>query len=73
MSLYEIDYSAGGMRYPDRRRRGEKRPLAEYLDLARVALAAARERPREPLADPVTTRDFEELRWFPYPGEAIRA
>lgn len=71
MSLHEVEYGDGTMRYPDRRRRGEKRPLAAYLDAARRELASARDKPRHPLDAPATTDDFEELRWFPYPGESI--
>lgn len=69
MSLHEVDYSDGTMRYPDRRTRRAHRALAGYLDEARAVLAAARANPPEPLDRPETSPDFERLRWFPYPGE----
>ena len=69
MSLYEIDYSSGAMRYPDGRRRRPERDLASYLAAARAELDAAATGPREPFTPPVTGADFEELRWFPYPDE----
>ncbi|MEZ5189919.1 MAG: aminotransferase class V-fold PLP-dependent enzyme [Schumannella sp.] len=71
MSLREVDYADGTMRYPDRRRRREHHDLAHYLDEARAVLAEARAHPREPLGLPQTPAGFEELRWFPYPGEVV--
>ncbi|MGE3193595.1 MAG: aminotransferase class V-fold PLP-dependent enzyme [Microbacteriaceae bacterium] len=68
MSLGEIDYADGSMRYPDRRRQAEH-GLAHYADLARAELLAARTNPVEALPVPATTASFEELRWFPYPDE----
>ncbi|HWM34553.1 MAG TPA: aminotransferase class V-fold PLP-dependent enzyme [Pseudolysinimonas sp.] len=73
MSLHEVDYASGAMRYPDRRRRDEGRALSAYLDAARTELASARRNPCEPPERAETTADFEELRWFPYPGETIPA
>lgn len=69
MSLRDVDYSSGVMRYPDRRNRRPDRDLAGYLLAARAEFDAAAIRPREPLAHPETSADFEELRWFPYPDE----
>jgi selenocysteine lyase/cysteine desulfurase len=73
MSLHEVDYADGTMRYPDRRRRMAQGDLGGYLEAARAELAAARAQPRDPVESPDTTEEFEQLRWFPYPGETIPA
>jgi selenocysteine lyase/cysteine desulfurase len=73
MSLRDVDYSAGGMSYPDRRSRRPDRELASYLIAARAELDAAAARPREPFGVPETMAEFESLRWFPYPDEIPRA
>ncbi len=70
MSLREIDYSTGVMRYPDRRRRGIRLDLAAFLDEAIAVFEQAETEPMAEGAAPVTTDDFESLRWFPYPDEA---
>ncbi len=70
MSLREIDYTSGSMRYPDRRRRGQGVDLAGFLAEAVESLRRAEREPMVGGAAPVTTRDFESLRWFPYPDEA---
>ena len=74
MSLHDIRYEAGEIRYPAHRHREPESRLAEYLDAAEAILA-----------DPVGTlgpppeperlaadEDFESLRWFWLPEE-IRA
>jgi selenocysteine lyase/cysteine desulfurase len=69
MSLGEVDYSTGTMTYPDRRSRRPDRDLTSYLTAARAEFDAAATHPRDPAGLPETTDEFEELRWFPYPGE----
>jgi selenocysteine lyase/cysteine desulfurase len=72
MSLRDVDYASGRMRYPTHDRRETEAALAGYLDDAREILAA--------LPDGRTveahrlTEDFEALRWFWLPEEvATRA
>ncbi|HTL41302.1 MAG TPA: aminotransferase class V-fold PLP-dependent enzyme [Pseudolysinimonas sp.] len=72
MSLHEISYDSGEMRYPDRRRRAPGLELSHYLDLARAEIAAARSGRADAVPAPETTADFEELRWFPYPHEILK-
>jgi selenocysteine lyase/cysteine desulfurase len=68
MSLHEISYETGEMRFENRRHR-------EVIDLARH-LAAAHElfhstdARATTCSHPETNEDFEHLRWFPYPDEA---
>jgi selenocysteine lyase/cysteine desulfurase len=67
MSLHDIDYSTGRMRYVAHSRREPETALAGYLDEARAILG------RLPDARPVPphrlTADFEALRWFWLPEE----
>ncbi len=68
VSLEDIDYADGVMRYEHRPQRDPDSVLADYLDEARCLLAAA------PLVAPPgdqleVTADFEQLRWFTLPHE----
>jgi len=68
MSLTEIDYASGVMRYAHRRlTAGPDDPsLAALCEQARAVLAEARLNPPAPLVRETTPAAFEELRWFPY-------
>lgn len=71
LSLEDIDYTDGSMRYEHRPQRDPDSVLADYLAEARRLLAAA------PLVAPPgdeleVTEDFEQLRWFTLPHE-VRA
>jgi len=47
--------------------------LADQLEAARAIVDAAQAHPLAgPLDDPVVSDDFERIRWFPLPGEALR-
>ncbi len=71
MSLREIDYQTGAMRYPNRRKQMTDHNLAHYATAARAELDGARCAPRGSQGRPQTTHDFESLRWFPYPDEGL--
>jgi selenocysteine lyase/cysteine desulfurase len=45
--------------------------LAGQLDAARAIITAVEARPPGPVDDPPVSKDFERIRWFPLPGEAI--
>ncbi len=66
VSLHDVRFTAKGVRYPDHRRRAAAGGLAAHLDAARALLAAPTP---TPMAAPLTTDDFEHLRWFPYPAD----
>jgi selenocysteine lyase/cysteine desulfurase len=71
MSLHDISYVSGAMHF-ENRRRTEELDLPARLDDARALFRSAREQPHAtPIDSPVTTADFEHLRWFPYPGDVI--
>jgi selenocysteine lyase/cysteine desulfurase len=72
MSLHEVDYADGAMRYPDRRSRRPDRGLASYLIAARAELDAAAIAPRAAAGTTHASAELEELRWFPYPDEIAR-
>ncbi len=73
LSLHDIGYEAGGLRYPSHRHREPESRLADYLDEAERILGdptAALGPPPEP--EPLTVgTDFESLRWFWLPDEIL--
>lgn len=70
LSLSEIDYADGTMRYEHRPRRDPDAVLPTYLDEATAILDGALPF-REELEVETFTDDFEHLRWFTLPHEVI--
>src|SRR5262249_23771465 len=70
LSLDGIRYERRGMVYDAHRHHEPESRLADYLDEARSILAGT---PRSDVKalDPDLDRDFESLRWFPLPSEAL--
>lgn len=66
-SLADIQYSDGGMSYPEWEAARPESALAGYLREAAV-FAQFRAR-RENTSVPTLPKSFEEFRWFPLPGE----
>jgi selenocysteine lyase/cysteine desulfurase len=72
MRLAEISYRTGKMEYRSRHATEPEWALPGYLDEARRIIAAIPDEVRSiSIEDPPRTRDFEELRWFPLPGEVL--
>lgn len=71
MSLNDIDYSTGSMVAIERRLKAETATLASHTASAVAVLDALECAPPTPLGLPETSTDFEHLRWFPYPDEAL--
>jgi selenocysteine lyase/cysteine desulfurase len=75
LSLADISYADGRLRYASHRRREPESRLAAYLDEARSILAEAAARASsggsadDDVRDLGLTEDFEHLRWFPLPHE----
>jgi hypothetical protein len=70
LSLHDISYDDSAMSF---RRRPEMLPdggLAAYMERARRLVDELVASRPEPIGLPVTTDDFEHLRWFSYPDEA---
>jgi hypothetical protein len=71
MSLHDIVYDSDGLHYEDHRRRLGSVPLADFIAEAADIVARRRAERATPSPPPRTTADFEHLRWFPYPTEAV--
>ena len=70
LSLFDIRYEDGAMRYAAHRHREPESRLGAYLDEARAMLAAPPPVP-DGVAEPLAVgADFEHLRWFWLPDEA---
>ncbi|HEY6014536.1 MAG TPA: hypothetical protein VIU37_11025, partial [Candidatus Limnocylindrales bacterium] len=67
MSLHDIDYTSGSMRYVPHSHREPETVLAGYLREARAILAAAPD--GRPVPATALTPDVEALRWFWLPEE----
>jgi selenocysteine lyase/cysteine desulfurase len=73
LSLDQISFTRDGMRYPRHRITEPESRLAEYSAEARriFAAAGAGKRDCQGLVAEGLTDDFEQLRWFPLPGEVV--
>lgn len=72
MSLSDVTYRTGRMEYRSRHQSEPEWALDEHLEEARRIFDAAAERfAGVAIKDPSLSSDFEYLRWFPLPGEAI--
>ena len=67
LSLGDIKYQSGGMRYASHRHRAPESRLADHLADARAILAEQPEAVDGP--DAAVSADFEALRWFWMPSE----
>jgi selenocysteine lyase/cysteine desulfurase len=72
MSLYDVCFDGGEVSWPHRRLQVEDAELGDVLAHARDLLTAARD-DREPVEVVTLPADAEALRWFPLPGEGVRA
>ena len=70
LSLRDIDYADGGMRYAAHRHREPETRLAAYLADGRALLAAPPPTPEGVAGHLDVGADFEDLRWFWLPAEA---
>ena len=74
MKLTDVIYDTGRMEYRSLHRTEPEAALRGYLQEARNLLAELPERFQniESLEPPTLSADFEALRWFPLPSEALR-
>lgn len=70
MRLHDLTYRSGKIEYRSRHATEPEWVLSSYLDEARKILDAAIDDARAP-ETPKLSEDFEELRWFPLPSEAL--
>jgi selenocysteine lyase/cysteine desulfurase len=72
MRLADISYRTGKMEYRSRYSTEPEWALPNYIEEAKKIIAATHDEYRTlTVVDPVRTRDFEELRWFPLPSEVL--
>ncbi|MDB4959554.1 MAG: Cysteine desulfurase [Myxococcales bacterium] len=72
MRLAEVSYRTGKIEYRSRHATEPEWALPNYLEQARKIIANVTEECRTlAINDPARTIDFEELRWFPLPGEVL--
>ena len=71
--LTDLSYRSGRLEYRSRHSTEPEWTLPTYLDEARriVKESVAEYATWEPIEDPPLNADFEQLRWFPLPGEAL--
>ncbi len=73
MSLNDIDYTTGEMVTEERRLTVGTAALTDQLAQARAIIDDLEANPPHPMGMPEMSADFEHLRWFPYPDEALSA
>jgi selenocysteine lyase/cysteine desulfurase len=72
MRLSDITYRSGNLEYRSRHATEPEWALSGYLDDAKEVVKAASERFHMlQIQDPDLNDDFEQLRWFPLPGEVL--
>ena len=76
MRLREVSYRTGKIEYRSRHATEPEWALPNYIEEARKIIASVDHEFRtlaigDLPVDPVRTADFEELRWFPLPGEVV--
>ena len=71
LSLHDVSYIDGEMRYRRRPTPVPEGGLGEYLERARLLIAELAGARPAPIGLPDTSDDFEHLRWFHYPDELV--
>ena len=72
LRLHDVTYRSGRLEYRSRHATEPEWALPGYLEQARQIMASAPERyVGRQATDPSLGGDFEELRWFPLPGEIL--
>jgi selenocysteine lyase/cysteine desulfurase len=72
LRLGELSYRTGKLEYRSRHATEPEWALPNYITEAKQIIATATTELRTlDVSDPPTTKDFEELRWFPLPSEIV--
>jgi selenocysteine lyase/cysteine desulfurase/CRP-like cAMP-binding protein len=72
LSLHDVSFASGTLEFHGPRGTEPESALGRYLEEARRIVREVEAAPgREPLRDPTVTPEFERIRWFPLPGEAL--
>jgi hypothetical protein len=72
LSLHDVSFASGTLEFHGTRATEPESALAGYLEEARRIIREVEATPPgEPLLDPEVSGEFEHIRWFPLPGEAL--
>jgi|tagenome__1003787_1003787.scaffolds.fasta_scaffold20972382_1 selenocysteine lyase/cysteine desulfurase/CRP-like cAMP-binding protein len=72
LTLHDVSFASGTLEFDGPRAREPESALSGYLDEGRrIIRAVEAEPPRGPAHEPMLTSEFERIRWFPLPGEAL--
>jgi selenocysteine lyase/cysteine desulfurase len=72
LTLHDVEFASGTMEFRGPRATEPESALPRYLEEARRIIAEVEAAaPAGPLRDPEVTPEFERIRWFPLPGEAL--
>jgi hypothetical protein len=72
LTLHDVSFASGTLEFQGPRATEPESALPRNLEEARrIIREVETTRPREPLRDPTVTPEFESVRWFPLPGEAL--
>jgi selenocysteine lyase/cysteine desulfurase/CRP-like cAMP-binding protein len=72
LSLHDVSFASGTLEFRGLRATEPESALPGYLEEARRIIGELESAPpRGPLRDPTVTPEFEHVRWFPLPGEAL--
>jgi selenocysteine lyase/cysteine desulfurase/CRP-like cAMP-binding protein len=72
LTLHDVSFASGTLEFQGPRATEPETALRRYLeDARRIVRDVEATPPRGPLRDPQVSAAFEEVRWFPLPGEAL--
>ncbi|HEY5318959.1 MAG TPA: aminotransferase class V-fold PLP-dependent enzyme [Solirubrobacteraceae bacterium] len=72
LTLHDVSFASGLLEFHGPRATEPESALARYLDEARRIVRGIESAPPEkPVHDPVLTPEFDRIRWFPLPSEAL--
>ena len=72
LTLHDVSFASGTLEFHGPRATEPESVLGHYLEEARRIIEAVEAAPPDgPLHDPAVTPEFDRVRWFPLPGEAL--
>ena len=71
LTLHDVSFDSGALEFRGPRATEPESALAGYLDEARRIISAFEGSPATAAHDPRMTPEFERIRWFPLPSEAL--
>ena len=72
LTLHDVSFASGTLEFHGPRATEPESTLGRYLEEARQIIRAVEAAPpHESVHDPLLTPEFDRIRWFPLPGEAL--